>query len=95
MSTPMPSRACSRNLHNGNTNRKNLEMNTPEPDDDLRPEYDLSRLRLRRSGPSRPPRATITVALDDDVAQVFTTPEAVNHALRALLAALPPERKSA
>ncbi|NJN49839.1 MAG: hypothetical protein HC805_08860 [Alkalinema sp. RL_2_19] len=29
------------------------------------------------------------VVLDEDVAQVFATPEAVNHALRSLIAAMP------
>lgn len=29
------------------------------------------------------------VVLDDDVAEVFTTPESVNKALRALIAAMP------
>lgn len=29
------------------------------------------------------------VMLDEDVAQVFTTPEAVNNVLRALIAAMP------
>lgn len=64
-------------------------MDTTEPQDDLRPEYDLSRLRVRRTGPERAEAPRVTVTLDDDVAQVFTTPEAVNHALRALISALP------
>lgn len=32
---------------------------------------------------------TVVVVLDADVAEVFTTPEAVNKALRALIAAMP------
>lgn len=70
-------------------------MAAPETEDDLRPEYDLSSLRVRRTGPERTSHPRLTVALDDDVAAVFTTPEAVNRALRALIAALPLERKSA
>lgn len=31
----------------------------------------------------------LVVVLDSDVAKVFTTPDAVNHALRALISAMP------
>lgn len=60
---------------------------TPEPDDDLLPEYDLSQLRggVRGKYHARyqadPPRV---VRLDPDVAKAFPTEAAVNAALRLL-----------
>lgn len=52
-------------------------------DDDLRPEYDLRSLRVRRLGPQRRKFGTI-IKLDPDVAALFPTAEDVNQALRAL-----------
>ena len=37
--------------------------------------------------------APLVVVLDSDVAEVFTTPEAVNKALRALITAMPEDIK--
>ena len=55
---------------------------------ELAPEYAFD---YRKAKPNRfAPSNSRVVVLDEDVAQVFTTPEAVNHALRSLLAALPP-----
>jgi hypothetical protein len=60
---------------------------TPEPDDDLLPEYDLSQLRGGVRGKyheryqAGPPRM---VRLDPDVAAAFPTEAAVNAALRLL-----------
>jgi hypothetical protein len=60
---------------------------TPEPDDDLLPEYDLSQLRGGVRGKyyaqykAGPPRV---VRLDPDVAAAFPTEAAVNAALRML-----------
>jgi hypothetical protein len=60
---------------------------TPEPDDDLLPEYDLSQLRGGVRGKhyaryqASPPRV---VRLDPDVAVAFPTDAAVNAALRLL-----------
>jgi hypothetical protein len=71
------------------------DMAINETEDTLRPEYDLNSLRVRRMGAARKDNSRLTVTLDDDVALVFTTPEDVNRALRALLSAFPPQRKSA
>jgi len=49
--------------------------------DDLRPEYDMSKLTLVAKGPGRGAR----VELAPDVAKVFPTAEAVNEALRTLI----------
>lgn len=57
----------------------------PELNDDLRPEYDLESLRVRRMGPSRSSFGGTTVRLDPDVAEWFPTPESVNEALRLMV----------
>ncbi len=53
-------------------------------DDELRPEYDLSRLRVRKVGPGRKGFGDF-VRLEMDVANVFPNSEAVNEALRFLI----------
>ena len=63
-----------------------------EPEqDDLLPEY---RFDYRRAKPNRfasegAKRKELTVLLDEDVAEVFSTPESVNKALRALIEVVP------
>jgi hypothetical protein len=58
--------------------------------DQLRDEYrfDYSRAKPNRFA-SRTDRSRLVVALDPDVSKVFTTPDAVNKALRALIEAMP------
>ena len=56
-----------------------------EMEDDLRPEYDLSSLRVRRVGPGRRSLSELTVRLEPDVAEVFPNSESVNEALRFLI----------
>jgi hypothetical protein len=53
--------------------------------DDLRPEYDLRNLRVRRLGPGRKSFAGSVVRIEPDVAVVFPSAEAVNEALRFLI----------
>ncbi|MDM8547902.1 hypothetical protein [Candidatus Venteria ishoeyi] len=62
-------------------------MNTAntEMDDDLREEYDLSQLRLRKTGSGRKAFQGVDVHLDPDVAEMFPSSEAVNEALRFLI----------
>jgi len=65
---------------------------------DLRPEYDLAQLKggVRGKYYSRA-KAHGTIVLDPELSKIFPTSEAVNEALRALVAAariaLPPERR--
>lgn len=58
--------------------------------DELMTEYDFD---YQKAKPNRfavrHEKQGLTVVLDEDVAQVFTTPEAVNKALRALIEAMP------
>ena len=56
-----------------------------EIEDELRPEYDLKSLRVRKVGPERKSFGGPTVRLEPDVAQVFPDSDSVNEALRFLI----------
>ena len=59
-------------------------MKKDELEDELRPEYDLSTLRVRKLGPERKSFGGV-VKLDPDVAGAFPNADAVNEALRFLI----------
>jgi hypothetical protein len=52
--------------------------------DELQPEYDLAKLRVRKLGPARKSFGGL-VQLEPDVAEVFPDADAVNKALRSLI----------
>jgi hypothetical protein len=52
--------------------------------DELRPEYDLRNLRVRKLGQGRKSFGRV-IRLEPDVAEVFPDAEAVNEALRFLI----------
>ena len=52
---------------------------------DLRPEYDLKSLRVRKLGSGRKSFGGSTVRLETDVAAIFPNADAVNEALRFLI----------
>ena len=54
-------------------------------EDDLRPEYDLRSLRVRKMGPDRKCFGSYTIRLAPDVAEIFPNSESVNEALRFLI----------
>ncbi|MCB1824676.1 MAG: hypothetical protein KDJ54_08945 [Candidatus Competibacteraceae bacterium] len=56
-----------------------------EMEDDLRPEYDLRSLRVRKMGSGRKVFGGLTVCLEPDVAEIFPDSESVNEALRFLI----------
>ena len=56
-----------------------------EMEDDLLDEYDLKSLRVRRLGSGRKSFGTAMVRLDPDVAEIFSSADAVNEALRFLI----------
>ena len=56
-----------------------------EMDDELRPEYDLKSLRVRKVGPKRKSFRGQAIQLEPDVAAVFPDSESVNEALRFLI----------
>lgn len=60
-------------------------MNMEDLSDDLRPEYDLAKLRVRRVGIGRQMMQENEIRLDVDVARVFPNSESVNAALRFLI----------
>jgi hypothetical protein len=60
-------------------------MKTDEIDDELRPEYDLKKLKVRKVGPGRKRFGGPTVPIAQDVAEVFPDAESVNEALRFLI----------
>ena len=57
------------------------EGNEPEMEDELRSEYDLKSLRVRRLGPGRKSFGGTTARLEPDVAEMFPNADAVNKAL--------------
>ncbi|MBE9156067.1 hypothetical protein IQ265_04355 [Nodosilinea sp. LEGE 06152] len=63
----------------------------PSSEDVLQPEYrfDYPKAKPNRFAVGNDVKKLKVVVLDDDVAQVFTTPEAVNKALRAFIEAMP------
>ena len=56
-----------------------------EKDDELRPEYDLKGLKVRKVGTERKSFYGPTVRIEADVAKVFPNSESVNEALRFLI----------
>ncbi len=61
-------------------NKDNIEL-----EDDLRAEYDLKSLKVRKVGAERKSFDGPTVRLETDVAEVFPDSESVNEALRFLI----------
>jgi hypothetical protein len=55
-----------------------------EINDELREEYDLKRLRVRRLGPGRKSFGDV-VRFEPDVAEAFPNADSVNEALRSLI----------
>jgi len=56
-----------------------------ELEDELRPEYDLKSLRVRKIGPERKSFFRSMVQIEPDVAEVFPDSGSVNEALRFLI----------
>ncbi len=54
-------------------------------EDELRSEYDLKTLKVRKMGADRQKLGDTIIKLDEDVAEIFTTAESVNQALRFLI----------
>lgn len=60
------------------------EVESEMAEDELRPEYDLKSLRVRRLGPGRKQFGSL-VKLEPDVLEAFPDAESVNEALRFLI----------
>ena len=65
-------------------NQREKLMNKNDMEDELRPEYDLQSLQVRKLGAGRK-RFCDTVRLEPDVIATFPSAEAVNEALRYLI----------
>ena len=62
-----------------------MKKDENEMKDELRPEYDLRSLRVRKVGPDRKRFGSHTIRLESDVAEIFPDSESVNEALRFLI----------
>lgn len=62
-----------------------MKMNSGYENDDLREEYDFSKLQVVKRGPGRKVPNRVLVELSSDVAEVFPDASAVNEALRFLI----------
>lgn len=62
----------------------NMKKDKTTIQDELRPEYDLKKLRVRKFGPARKQFGNF-IKLEPDVAAVFPDDVAVNKALRGLI----------
>ncbi len=62
-----------------------MKRDKSEMEDNLRTEYDLKSLRVRRLGSERKSFGPTTVRLEPDVAEMFPSADAVNEALRFLI----------
>ncbi len=71
-----------------------MKKDKMEINDELRSEYDLKSLKLRKVGPERTHFGGPTVRIETDVAEIFPDSEAVNEALRFLIR-ITKENKSA
>ena len=60
-------------------------MKKDDLEDNLRSEYDLKSLKVRKMGAGRKKLVGTTVKLEPDVAEVFPNADAVNEALRFLI----------
>ena len=67
-------------------------MKKDELEDELRPEYDLSKLRVRKLGSARKNFGDV-IKLEPDVANAFPNADAVNEALRFLIRVTKENRK--
>ncbi len=65
----------------------------PTASADIRPEYNFDYRKARPNRFAARKTDRLVVVLDPDVSKVFTTPEAVNTVLRALIATMPQSAK--
>lgn len=70
-----------------------MKMDESELEDELRPEYNMRELRVRRLGPGRRSFGDV-IRLEPDVADAFPDADAVNEALRFLIRVTRENRKS-
>jgi len=64
-------------------------QNAEKLSDDMRTEYRFDYTKARPNRFAGRAKDCVIVVLDPDVSEVFTTPDSVNRALRALIGAMP------
>lgn len=71
--------------------KKTLFNESSNSEDELLPEYrfDYKKAKPNRFANRSGKQQMTVVVLDEDVARIFSTPEAVNKVLRALIEAMP------
>lgn len=69
-----------------------MKKTTTKVSEDLSPEYNLDYSKAKPNRFAGQIADRVVVVLDPDISEVFTTPEAVNAALRALISAIPRKR---
>jgi hypothetical protein len=62
-----------------------MKKDSSELEDEMRSEYDLRSLRVRKFGAGRKSFGGVVVRLEPDVAEMFPDADAVNEALRFLV----------
>lgn len=62
-----------------------MKKDKTKTEDDLRQDYDLKSLQVRKLGCGRKSFGKTTVRLEPDVAEMFSTADAVNEGLRFLI----------
>ncbi|NJL62328.1 MAG: hypothetical protein HC903_11460 [Methylacidiphilales bacterium] len=62
-----------------------MKNDNSELEDELRAEYDLKSLRVRKLGTGRKSFGGVVIRLEPDVAEMFPSADAVNEALRFLV----------
>ena len=72
-------------------NQPNSEFQDNDQVDEILPEYEFN---YRKARQNRFASQVITVTLDPDVAEVFTSSESVNNVLRAIISAIGKNSKS-
>ncbi|MDX9992846.1 MAG: hypothetical protein RBS68_12475 [Anaerolineales bacterium] len=70
-----------------------MKKTTAKVSEDLRPEYDLDYSKAKPNRFAGRIAERVVVVLDPDISEVFTTPESVNAALRALISAIPGDHR--
>ena len=65
------------------------KTSSSETPDELRPEYDLDFKRPNRFAKRLKGKSVVAIVLDEDVADVFQSSEAVNDLLRSVIRAMP------
>ena len=70
---------------------KKTPVTKPRKTAEMAKEY---RFDYSKAKPNRFAKQVVNVTLDEDVAKVFTTADAVNKALRAILTALPTKQQA-